>query len=49
VTPYQFADVNLRWNIFILAQPADFDALPAAKRIDGSKIVGAYAVGGRAQ
>ena len=49
MTPDQFADVDLRRDVLVLAQPADFDPLPAAKRIDGPKIVGADAVRGRAQ
>ena len=49
MTPDQFADVDLRRDCLVLAQPADFDALAPAKRIDGPKIVGADAMSGRAQ
>src|SRR3984957_4546253 len=42
--PHQFADVNLRRNIFVLAQSADLDALPAAKSVDGSEIIRADSV-----
>ncbi|HEY5204198.1 MAG TPA: hypothetical protein VIJ63_06320 [Roseiarcus sp.] len=47
--PHQFADVNLRGDIFVLAQPADLDALPAAKCIDGSEIICADSVRRSAQ
>ena len=35
----QFADVDLRGDIFVLAQPADLDALPATKSVDGAEVV----------
>ena len=49
VPPHQFADVNLRRDILVLAQPADLDALPAAKSVDGSEIICADSVRRRAQ
>ena len=49
VTTDQFADVDLRGDLFVLAQPADFDALPAMKCVDRSKIARAYPVRGRAK
>jgi hypothetical protein len=49
VTPDQFADVDFRRDRLVLAQPADFDPLAPPKRVDGTKIVGADAVRGRAQ
>ena len=49
VPPHQFADVNLRGDIFVLAQPADLDALPAAKSVNGSEIIRADSVRRRAK
>ena len=40
----QFADVNLRRDILVLAQPADLDALSATKSVDGSEIICADSV-----
>src|ERR1700733_3391075 len=44
VSTHQFADVNLRRDVFVLAQSADLDALPATKSVDGSKIICADSV-----
>lgn len=49
VPSHQFADVDLRRDIFVLAQPADLDALPAAKSVDSSEVIRADSVRRSAQ